>query len=310
MTSSSRVAIVVLLVACSACGEDFAPFNRLTDVRVLAMQSEPVVPQSGETSTLSALVYAPESTPVTGYRWSWCPFPGPANDGYPCLVTEEELRQMAGGLADTIPPFNLGEDETALFEHSMPAELLAGICSGQGGGPALPDCSGGLAVQLKLDVLSGSRSFTAVRTFRLGFEAGHSHQNPSAAGLWAEVSGSEVAVPDDGSVTIPRDQATMLRADVPEASAESYELVDDQGQPVAQRERLLLTWFIESGDTDDERTGFIDGAVPLEDALTNEWTPAKTEDYPDDSSRLIVVVRDDREGVTWLEGRVTLEEQP
>ena len=72
----------------------------------------------------------------------------------------------------------------------------------------------------------------------------------------------------------------------------------------------MLTWFIESGDTKSEHTSFISGEVPLKDAVSNEWTPARTKKYARDRARLIVVLRDNRGGVSWTEGAVILGEDP
>ena len=85
-------------------------------------------------------------------------------------------------------------------------------------------------------------------------------------------------------MTLPRDEETG-QAPVPPRRAETLHGLDDDGAAGDARERLFLTWFVESGDTDDERTSFIDGVVPLEDALENEWTPAGRRTTPRDTSR-------------------------
>ena len=57
------------------------------------------------------------------------------------------------------------------------------------------------------------------------------------------------------------------------------------------------------------RTTFIDEVEPLEDAVENEWEPDGVDDYPRDTSQVVVVVRDDRDGVAWMSGVVTLGEE-
>jgi hypothetical protein len=275
------------------------------------VQSEPVAPLTGETTTLTPLVYTPPDLEVDAYEWSWCPFPGQSAEGSPCLVTEAEVRDLAGAAADTIPPFDLGEDPAAVFDNSIDADLLAGLCAGAGEVPALASCEGGFPVQIKLTVRAGDQELVTVRTLRLRFDPdSEPNRNPSVDELVAELDGDEVVLGEDPEVSLPRRQETTIRARVPEESSERYTRLDDQGDPEERRERIILTWFVESGDTSDERTVFIDDAVSLEDATENEWEPAGEDDYPDDRSLLIVVVRDGREGVTWRRGAALLEDDP
>src|SRR5215468_7553226 len=118
----SRPAILVLALLAAACAQDFDPYYLLNSPRVLALRSDPVAPYTDETTTLSAYVYLPPGAAVTDRAWSWCPAPGSANDGYPCLVTEAQL----GG---AVPAFDLGHGETASFKNSIAPEALRQICS-------------------------------------------------------------------------------------------------------------------------------------------------------------------------------------
>ncbi|HUS63338.1 MAG TPA: hypothetical protein VMZ28_02305 [Kofleriaceae bacterium] len=302
---------VAALLALGACGEDFVPFNRLASLRVLAVQSEPVAPLTGETTTLTPFTYAPPGVEIESYRWEWCPFPGSSAEGSPCLVTEEEARDLAGAAADTIPPFDLGDDPTATFENSIDDDLLAALCDGAAQVPALADCQGGFPVQVKLTVRTADEEVVTVRTLRLRFDPdSEPNANPTIEGLTAEVDGEEVELDEAAEVALPRRTETTIHAQVPEDASEPYTRLDDQGEPEARRERLILTWFVESGDTSDERTVFIDDSVSLEDATENEWEPAGEDDYPEEESLLIVVVRDGREGVTWGRAAALLEPDP
>jgi hypothetical protein len=311
--TARRVALgVVGLLALGACGEDFTPFNRLASLRVLAVQSDPVAPLTGETTTLTPLTYAPPGQTIESYRWEWCPFPGSSADGSPCLVTEDEARELAGAAADTIPPFDLGRDPTATFENSLDRGLLAALCEGAAAqAPELASCEGGFPVQVKLTVRTADEEVVTVRTLRLRFEEdSEPNANPSIDALSAELDGDEVELVDDPLVSLPRRSETTIHADVPAAASERYTRLDEHGQPEEVSERLLLTWFVESGDTSDEHTLFIDGRVSLEDATENEWEPDGEDDYPEEESILLVVVRDGREGVTWLERRAALDPDP
>lgn len=302
---------LLVAIASAGCAEEFAPYGRLTSARVLAVQSDPVRPATGETAQLTPLLYLPAGVELDSARWSWCPFPGAAADGYPCLVTEEDVARLAGAAADTVPPFDLGSGQTASFENSIDPDLLELLCTGTEDAPALVRCEGGFPAQIRLTVRAGGEEITAVRTLRLRFDPDSAgNENPVIEGLLAEVGGEERPLDDAATVAIPREVETVIRARVAEDQAEEYTRTGEDGEPEARRERLVLTWFVESGETAEERTGYIEDMVPLADALDNEWEPAAAEDYAPDTARLIVVVRDDREGVSWTGATVALEEAP
>jgi hypothetical protein len=50
--------------------------------------------------------------------------------------------------------------------------------------------------------------------------------------------------------------------------------------------------------------------VAIQDASTVKWTPAFKKDYAPDTSKLILIIRDDRQGVYWIDGTVALEPTP
>jgi len=292
-----------------ACHEDFAPYNRLTSPRVLAIASDPAAPATGETTTLSAVLYLPEGVTVSSYEWSWCPFAGSPSDGYPCLITEDDLAEYGGGAALDIPPFDLGSEATATLENTIPPQLLEAICAGAPGQPPPVDCFAGFPAQVKLVMRAGDAEITAIRRLRLRFdEAQEANALPVIGGIDAVLSGGDQPLDDTASVSLPRGSNTVLHARVSTDSAEQYTDLDDDGNPVTEVERLTLSWFVESGDTDHERTSFIDGIVSIDDAIENEWKPALPEDYPGDTSRIIVVLRDNRDGVAYTEATVALED--
>lgn len=307
-TTGRAIAATTLLVA--SCGSDFDPYYRLTSLRVLAVQSEPVAPATGETTELSALVYTPPGVAVTKRAWSWCPFAGSSRDGYPCLVTEEELAAFGGGAAN-VPSFDLGSGETASLANAIDPMLLAGVCAGRPGQPKAIDCTGGFPVQVKLVVEAGDAEVTTVRALRLRFAPGdEANANPTIDGLVVVVNEVEQPLADAPEPMLARREEVVVRAQVADAIAESYTGADDDGNPATLREHLSLSWFVESGVIDTKRTSFVDGLVPLADALENRWTPAGTDDYPMSTSQLVVVLRDNRNGVTWRSGTATLESTP
>jgi hypothetical protein len=325
--------------AASGCGNDFAPYNRLGSLRVLAVQSEPAAPFTNETATLTPLVFTPTPTldPTLTYAWSWCPIPGSANAGYPCAITYDQLTlALPAAQAATIPPFDLGAQPTATFPNTIDPAVLTAICGGTAGVPISPDCTGGFPIQITLTVTTYTDtgavndSVITVDTIRLRFTPtatlnpavlglDQPNANPVLADLTATVpaGGTPASVLDTAPpVTLPRDVETTIAALLPgdqtdaTPQAESYTGTDDQGNVGTIRERLIFTWFVESGDTHDRRTDFIDGTIPLTQAQQTTWTPAVTKDYPAGTARLLVVLRDSRGGVGWKTGSVQLEDQP
>jgi hypothetical protein len=308
-----------LAAALAGCGEDFDPFNRINTLRVLAIKAEPASPGPGETTTLSTLIFTPPAlmgdggpAPVT-YQWSWCPLPGSANQGYPCSVSEAELQSMAMQAGIAVPRYDLGTGATAMLTHGLNPLLLQQICAGIEGLPQTIDCEGGFPVQVKLVVKAGGDEVVAVRTLRLRFGTSEANANPRIDGLAIRLPETMVDLPigETPEVTVPRAVASLLKASVPlELVAERYTGKDENMQVAMLREQLTLTWFVETGDTDEERTRWVEGGFRPEKTFENEWTPERVKDYAPGTSRVVVVIRDNRGGVDWLGAAVRLEATP
>lgn len=302
---------IVSLTAAGAfgCGEDFAPYNRLTSLRVLAIQSEPVAPGPDETTTLTPLIFTPQDQEIDSLSWRFCPFPGAPSDGYPCLITQQDLADMGG--AGDVPDFDLGDQPTATLKNTLDPALLKLLCAGTPEAPDLVDCTGGFPAQIKLTARLGDEEVVTVSTLRLRFDPdSEQNENPSIDDLVAVVGGEEQVLGDDGAITLPRGEKTVVRARIPDGTAETYAGEDENGDPAEVTEHLVFTWFVETGDTHAERTGFLDGQVPLDEALENTWKPGPVDEYPSDTARLFVVLRDDRGGIAWKSATVSLEERP
>jgi hypothetical protein len=304
-----RAGALLLALAAIGCAEEFEAYSHLSSLRVLALAAEPAAPAPGETTTLSAMVYTPPGVTVTSRAWSWCPFAEPTQSGADCAITEEELAEM--GI--DAPAYDLGTGETASFTHSIDPAILAAICgAAMPGQEALVDCTGGFPVQVKLVVAAGAETITAINTLRLRFSDDHEpNANPPIDGLVAVIGGSEQPIDAPPGPTFARGEEHEVRAEVPASASESFMGFDDDGDPAVVKERLVLSWFVESGDIADERTAFIDGVVVLEDALVNSWEPDLLEaDFDRPTADLIVVVRDSRGGTSWRRGTVTLGAAP
>ncbi|MEA2695744.1 MAG: hypothetical protein QOI66_15 [Myxococcales bacterium] len=294
-------ALLLATIAVAGCGPDFAPYDRLTSLRILAVKSEPVAPAPGDTTTLSALVYTPPPADpaAVSYQWSWCPFVGTASAGYPCLITEDQIPTMGG-----VPvPFDLGTNATATLPHNFDPQLLMAICDGMPGFPPPPDCREGFPVMVRVTVRTDSDEVTAVRPLKLLLAAPSAENvntNPTIDGLLATVAGEDK--PLDSMVELLRRADNPIKAVVKPEMAQTYDGFDDEGNPAPMiRERLYLSWFVESGDLKFPRTSFNSTTTtPFEELLKNTWRPATTKDYPQHTATLYVILRDSRDGVGWL----------
>ena len=123
MTRKIWTALFAALLATISigCAEEFSPFSRLTSLRVLAVQSESAAPATGETTTLTPLLYTTPGESVDSFEWSWCPFPGAANDGYPCLITEDDLAELGEEVGE-VPSFDLGTGSRRWLEYQRRAQ--------------------------------------------------------------------------------------------------------------------------------------------------------------------------------------------
>jgi hypothetical protein len=288
----------------AGCDSDFDPYGELSSLRVLAIESVPASPAPGETATLTPLLYAPGDEPLTS-SWSWCPVEALSDEGVVCPLDEDEAALALGAPVR----YDLGSEPRARLEHGFDAASIARFCSGEGlaaVGLAI-DCSEGLPVQIRFMVQSSSDVVESVRRLRLRFSPEQpENQNPAVEGLSALVSGAPVALDDAGSVALPRETEVELVVAIGEGASEP--LPRPEGERA--RERLVLTWFIEAGETRYERTSFVDGALPLERALHNAWTLPALDEHAAPEARLIVVARDERGGVGWRTARVALGGAP
>jgi len=304
------MALVPIMMACG-CSDDFPPYSRLEALRILAIRAEPVAPAADETSHLDALVYLPPAQradpSAAVYSWSWCPFPGDADSGYPCLITEDQLASLTGQTVS----FDLGAAATAdLPLPLMDPSFWQRACQGLPGLP-LPSCDQGFPALVKVTVTTPTDQVTGIRTVRIRFrEDQAANDNPIITGLFAVSAGATVQLDAAASAILPRGRWTPIGAAVDPSQAETYQQIDPTGLPSIQTERLILSWFVETGNLKFERTEFIDGSTTLEAASTNGWQPFRASYYPPDTAGVFVVLRDDRDGISWAQGVASLEAPP
>ncbi len=311
-----RRALTALLIAATSagaagCRPDFAPFNRLTALRVLGIQAEPPTPMIGESTTLSALVFTPTPDPTLTYHWTWCPLAAPSTQSYQCLVTEADLADVTGPGLPAFPAFDLGTGPTATFTNSIDPRVFAFVCSNML--PNLPDgltidCSAGFSTLVKLTVTTATDQVTAVQTLKLRADASvPANMNPAIMGLNAASAGTFLPIDDSGALLLPRDVEIPIGVNVDPSAAEVY---TDPTNDAVSTERLFTTWFVETGDTHDQRTSYIAGSTAFGDMLKNTWTPGVSRNYPQPTARIFAVLHDNRGGASWTGGMGSLEPTP
>jgi hypothetical protein len=307
------LAIGLLCAGLGGCGASFDSPTLLSKLRLLALRAEPVNPPEGATTTLTPLVYSPSSaTAALEWSWSWCPLLGQANDGYLCPISYDDASAVlaAAGVTASLPAFDLGGGSSASFTNPFPPDVLAALCAdGFDGRPV--DCTNGFPIRVSVHVTQGPAAQVGTTVVRLPTAAGAaSNANPVPGAVSVDLPSGPQVLDDAGRVVVPRLQDDVLHLALDDSQAETYLGAGLDGGTATLRETLLVSWFAEMGDFHDGRTLFIDGLDSLADAATDKWTPPAVREDARPTSRVIVVVRDDRGGVGWTSATASLEPTP
>lgn len=296
------------LLLAVGCGSDFSDYNQLEDFRVLALRSDPPALGASATATVSALLYDGENA---RYRWRWCPLLGGADAAYECALSEAALEGAlaAEGIDVDLPSFELGTSSTAQVPYPGRPELLRGLCAALTSGDVpefvvLPDCEESFPIQITLEVEANGKEIRAVKELPLLLAApAGAHENPAIDTVYADVPGrTEMVLSATQATELPRAEDVKLRITLPADAAEST------GED--EVEELLITWFVEGGETEYGRTAYRAGELDLEDAVRNEWRTPTRADYAESDARLYIVIRDDRGGTGWIQREIRWVDGP
>ncbi len=309
--------ICLLLGVLSGCAPDFEPYNVVSDFRLLALQADPPELLSGQSTMLRAFVTDPSAT----YAWSWCPVYQDKDDGSVCAITQAEFQQLVddalGNAAPTVPDFDLGSGATANFDYAFSSQIAQGLCAGivTTGLPdnaVPPDCFGSsFRILIRLRVEAGGKVIEGIRDVPLLYDdTATPNQNPTFTNAFVVDGSSETVIDDTATVSVERGIEQALRVEVDIAQSESYMRENDDGTLEPDTEDLVVTWFVEGGDTDRIRTSYFAGELPIENLQNNTWIPPTTNDRAETTSRLFFVLRDNRGGTVWQQYSVTLENTP
>jgi hypothetical protein len=306
------------LLCAMGCGEDFAPFNEIEGFRLLGLAADKPALNPTQTATLTALV---RSDAPTTYDWSWCPVTGGQDSAFGCLLDEALLNDLVGsstgtGSPPTLPAFALGTSTTATFTHSISKEILRGACdlvqsTDLPRFALVPDCQEVFPITIRLEVTSGEETIIGIKSLDLLYDTDQPtpNQNPVIEAVRVVLpQGSELVLPPNLPTPLQRGALYRILLTIPESAAESYIGVPPDGtEPATLRETLVVSWLIRGGLVDSARTSFKEGESPLDETSTNLWRLPTELQYADGIAELVVVIRDNRGGASWVEREIVLE---
>ena len=125
--------VALQMLASAACGVQFAPYERLDKLRVLAIAADPPQINDAAGVQLDALVVDPafRASPRTlTYLWSWCPFTKATVEGSECNTTEADIE---ADLGIDVPSLEIGTTPQVSFTMPIPEANLAIWCQATSG---------------------------------------------------------------------------------------------------------------------------------------------------------------------------------
>jgi hypothetical protein len=248
-----------LLLAATACSNDFKPRSVLADLRVLAIEATPLEVGPGESVRLVPRRLAPPGGLITEEHWFFCPFSIGASVGYACAVPEceVELTDAAGTPSgDRDVGVAVSADPSARAQECL-ALLAAGGASLPAGVPtSLPQ-----RIDLVFRYLaraSDGESREAVELVPFYPGGAPSPRNRPPAIEFVEIGGQTVVDGDTGPALAPGARLEV-RVQLDPASADTY--VDETGRTLT--ETPVVSFFTTAGRFDFDRASGPDARVAL-----------------------------------------------
>ena len=303
------VLLSFFLIASLGCSPEFARYNVVTDLRILALSADKPDVFDGETAVFSALVTDDNAS----YEWSWCPLPAGSADAFECQLNDAQLEALLAGAlgpdAFDVPDLILGTTPTVSFLNEMSPEVGRRLCDSLvqflPEGASVPQCLEDYfryTIKLKVTSEDGSKTVVGVRWLNVILNPDVVvNTNPEFTeveiGLLNDASQNTNLVLSDGTTPIVRPESYRLVANAEANQSQEYFETNRGAEPSATSEDLVLSWFSEVGEIDRIRTSFLEGERPLEQLNNNEWV--LTEEDATGSTRLWMVMRDERGGTSW-----------
>jgi hypothetical protein len=236
----ARAGALALLVALSACSEEFDPRSRLTDARVLALIADPLELGPGEAVTVRPVNWLPAGDAVTSHEWRFCPFTLGAASGYACALPACEVALAPGGDGA------VSADPTALAQQCLAAAAGAGAQRPEGIPSEIPERVE-LAFKYRVTTSSGAvRDAIALVPFFVNGPPEPRNVAPIIERV--EVGGAALA---PGGVGPPLRAGGELELRVLLDPASAQPFTDALGNPTA--ESLVVSFFTTEGELEGDR---------------------------------------------------------
>ena len=273
--------LIIAAVALAGCNQpDFPKYNKLGDLRILT-----VVASAPETNPGKTVTFTPVLSDLGGngreinYSVKACIDPGVGIGAEPACDNPDPTSLQTGTVtipagasmtyAGPVASFSLTmPDAETLFANRSDADLFNGVA---------------YLVFYSVSTADGSFVNSFVRVFISSDSKTQKNKNPILSSLDLN------DVPVSGVIPIPTSPVNF-RMTFPESSAETYQVLHNDGSYTTRTEELITTWFISDGSFDFSRT-IVDSE--------NSWTPPDSR--PADRGMVIIAVtRDGRGGTGFL----------
>jgi hypothetical protein len=311
LTARSRwLALLCALPLAAGCSDDeeeeFSPASYIDKLRILAVKATPPDAIPGEQVRLESLVVDPLSgaRPLS-FVWLICD-PDPTGLGSNVCASQDTTRGLEGVLGEdgalpegvTVRPFGDGawyQTPRDVFDDVPPDDPLRQY--GTQATVLLVAYNGRFPQELQSPDVNKELALKRLRVVARGAKR---NKNPVVASVTVNgqpLTDSESPVLEPGSVV-------KLAAKAKDGSAEDYERPLPDGTTLSVTEKLVFSWFTNSGRLDGltrqaARTpdgGEIDFVVPTYDQSVGGYAD------------LYVVLRDPRGGLDWVRRRVRVRE--
>jgi hypothetical protein len=308
MTEPIRhLSMLALLGLAAGCSDSFPVYNELEGFRVLALRATPPAIREGESTTLDALVFVENGDLAdVSYAWSYCPLRASSAAGGDCLVDEATFAEALGLPAEAVD-FDLGTEPTATLNYPGSALAFRAACANQASSEqaAFFACDGGFPISVRAEVRHGEQTIVIQKEVKLVFDEADvaaPNQNPRIGAVSVEQGKTETPWEEGAPATLELGTKYKVYARVGEGQSEAFtpEPTEIEPSPEPQKEALYISWFVTSGETEYQRTSYLDGEVAIEKLEEIEWTLPKSGDEPARTARFYAVLRDERGGVDWI----------
>ncbi|MBN2498919.1 MAG: hypothetical protein JXR96_30290 [Deltaproteobacteria bacterium] len=259
----------VLLLAGLGCGDDFSPASYLDDLRVLAIEADPLEAGPGERVRLVPRIWAPADVDIAEQSWAFCPFHLGSARAYACA---------APGCERGVEPDPDGRIEAEPFAWAMECAEQAG------GGDFLPE-----QLPEKVDVLftytvSDSSGFSrrAVLSYPVYTSELPESRNTAPRIAWLSLAGVALE-PGEAIEPVGPEEVVAIRVQVDESSLDSY--VDEAGEE--RVEEPIVSFYTTAGRLDYDRDA---GVLSANTFKAVELLPDQ------EAAEIYVVIRDLRGG--------------